>query len=53
MKSRHSWRYSLAFAVVNFGEALVLLCTLGRWCPSWVMNFVGWYMRRHFSKRLP
>jgi hypothetical protein len=50
MKSRHSYLYSLVFAAVNFAEALILLCTLGIWGPTWTMQLAKWHTLRNIRR---
>ena len=51
MKTRLGPAYSFVWALINFMEAVVILATLGKWSPGWVMSYCAWTMRRTFAKK--
>ena len=52
MRTRHSFMYSLSFALVNFAEATVCLVCLGQWSPNWVMPYAASFAKRQIEKQI-
>ena len=48
---RYPFSYLLAFAVINWLEASMLLATLGLWSPRCLIRFCAWYARRRFENK--
>lgn len=42
--------YHLGWAWVALAEALVMVVTFGRVCPTWLMGYTVWYMKRTFER---
>ena len=51
MKRSYEWWYQPAFALILWCEATVILTSLGRYSPGWLLKFVAWHTLRSIREK--